>query len=294
MKIKNLLLLPSDIASITSDGTMEGTLDINRMTQACIRAEIAASIPVIRDDLIKAQTHLSSDVEQTASYTKASMTSTTKNILAEVDLEDLLTNCTNGTELLAYLKENTKLVYIASCKSLMTNNAIDIYYHTVDKCMYVSPELSSAGTPPNLVAGLDIVLFRVAPLVLEDSLNSSSIFASNTKYFNNFNFSASAVDLTAGLAVAKSDVTTCVILAQGLNTYSTATEYSRNTTTGGTANQLGKDRPIHIVVLDELASNLLESNIIESAIVMQSTPTDWRLRRVSKSAINKIAFPIHI
>lgn len=293
MKIKNLLLIPSDIAKITSDGTLAGALDISRITQASIIGEVAISVPIVTDDIIDVNTHLSTTYEQKQLFLKAAMTSSTKNIVIEVDLEDMLNSCITGTEMLDYIKVNNKMPYIASAKSLLTNGVVDIYYHKDDKCLYVSPELSAAGNPPIAISGMNISMYRIAPLKLEASINSSTAFSESTDYYKT-KFKDAVIDLTTGLAVAKTDVTVYTILVQGLNTYSVSSEYSRNTNTGGTVNQLGKDRPVHLVVLEELAEDLLDNNNIHSGVIIQSSPHDWKLRTTSKNVLNKIAFPIHI
>ena len=293
MEIRKLLLLPSDISKMTDNGTMAGALDNNKIVNSSLIAEVSISVPIVTDDIVNQTTHLSSAFEQKKIITKAEMTSDDKNILVDVDLEDLLVSCLTGTEMLDYIKENNKLIYIASAKSLLTNNVIDIYYHSEDKCIYVCPELSAVGNPPKSVSGLNISIYRVAPLNLEASLNSSTMFSNSTKY-HALNFKDDITNLDAGLAVAKTDIAVYTLLVQGLNTYAVQSEYSRNTETGGTSNNLGKDRPVHLIVLEKPAEELLSSNYINSSLIVQATPYDWRLRTASKNVLNKIAFPLHI
>ena len=294
MIYKQLLLIPSDIAKLTKDNTLAGELDKDRIIASGAIAEINISIPIVSDNIVKPVTHLSTTFEQKELIEKTEMSSSAKNILIDVDLEELLEECLVGTELLAYIKENTKLIYIASTKSLLTNSIVDIYYHSVDKCLYVAPELSPLGNPPAIVSSMNISLYRVAPLKLETSLNSSTMFSIDTGYYNSLEFKDTATNLDSGLVTAKTDVTVYTLLVQGLNSNAVNSEYSRNTATGGTSNNLNKDRPIHLIVLEEPATNLLKNNILNSCLIAQATPYDWRLRVSGKSAINKIAFPIHI
>lgn len=294
MKTKSLLLIPSVISKITEDGTLPGALSINRITQSVITAEINMSIPIVVDDIVHVKNHLSTTYEQKQLIHIAEMTSADKNIVIDVELDDLLNNCLTGTELLEYIKVNNNMIYIASAKSLLTNSAIDIYYHKVDKCLYITPELSAVGNPPMPISGMNISMYRIAPLNIESPLNSSTMFAENTEYYKTLKFKDSVVDLSAGLAIAKTDVTVYTMLMQGLNTYAVSSEYSRNTNTGGTVNQLGKDRPVHLIVLETLANELLDNNHIHSCLIAQASPHDWKLRTAGKSMLNKIVFPIHI
>lgn len=294
MKTKSLLLIPSVISKITEDGTLPGALSINRITQSVITAEINMSVPIIVDDIVHVKNHLSTTYEQKQLIHIVEMTSADKNIVIDVELDDLLNNCLTGTELLEYIKVNNNMIYIASAKSLLTNSAIDIYYHKVDKCLYVTPELSAVGNPPMPISGMNISMYRVAPLNIESSLNSSTLFSENIEYYKTLKFKDSIVDLSAGLAIARTDVTVYTMLVQGLNTYAVSSEYSRNTNTGGNVTQLGKDRPMHLIVLETPADELLDNNNINSCLIVQSSPHDWKLRTAGKNMLNKIVFPIHI
>ncbi len=294
MKTKSLLLIPSDISKITENGTLPGALNINRITQSVIAAEINMSIPIVTDNIVNINTHLSTTYEQKQLFSAEEMTSINKNIIIDIEVDDMLNNCLTGTELLEYIKANNNMIYIASAKSLLTNSVIDIYYHKIDKCLYISPELSAVGNPPVPMSGMNISMHRVAPLNIAASINSSTMFSEDTEYYKTLNFKDSVVDLSAGLAIAKTDISVYTMLMQGLNTYAVSSEYSRNTNTGGTVNQLGKDRPVHLIVLETPASQLLDSNNINSCLIVQASPHDWKLRTAGKSILNKIVFPIHI
>lgn len=294
MKTKSLLLIPSAISKITENGTLQGAFSINRITQSIITAEINISIPIVTDNIVHVNTHLSTTYEQKQLVNAAEMTSAGKNILIDIELDDMLNNCITGTELLEYIKVNNNMIYIASAKSLLTNSAIDIYYHKADKCLYVTPELSAVGNPPMPISGMNISMYRVAPLNIEASLNSSTMFSESTEYYKSLKFKDSVIDLSAGLAIAKTDVAVYTMLMQGLNTYAVSSEYSRNTNTGGTVNQLGKERPVHLIVLETPANELLDNNNINSCLIVQASPHDWKLRTAGKSMLSKIVFPIHI
>lgn len=290
--MKKLLMIPSDLSLLFTGGAI-----IPNKLNNIAMADINCSIPLVNEAIVTStlKSHLTSDSEQTKTTLKNDMVSSAKNILIDIGAEENKISeillLTDETALLDYLANNNKLIYLASTASLLTNNVIDMYYHTVDKCIYVSPELSQLGTPI-LFNGvtIEIDLYRVAPLQLESTL-TSTLFKGDTRYYPDMEFKH--LDLSQGLAKAKTDVTAYAMLLQGLSHYTLKSEYTRITEKNGQANNVFTDNPIHIIVLNEPAENLLEDNSqVRQGLIIQATPSEWRLKSTGRCNINNIAFPI--
>lgn len=290
--MKKLLMIPSNLSLLF----VNGVIDANKLSNVAM-ANISCSIPLVNDAIVTSTVneHITSEIEQSKITSKNDMASNTKNVLIDIGPSELTISemmaLTTEEEVLAYLTLKNKLIYLASAASLLTNNVIDIYYHTVDKCIYISPELSHLGSPI-IFNGIttDIDLYKVAPLEFKSTL-SNTMFAGDNRYYSDMEFKP--LDTSLGLANAKTDLTTYTMLLQGLNHYSLKSEYSRNTEKQGTANAVFTDSLVHIILIDELASDLLVDNTqVRQGLIMQATPYEWRLRSTGKSTINKLAFPI--
>lgn len=292
--MKKLLMIPADLSLLLVDGLIPAS----KLSNVAM-AHVSCSVPLVNDAIVSVavNSHVTSEVEQSKITTKNDMSSNTKNILVDIGneesvIEDLM-QLTTEASILAYLNTNNKLIYLASTASLLTNNVIDIYYHTVDKCLYISPELSHLGSPIVFNGiNIEIDLYRIAPLELKATF-SSTIFHGDNKYFPDMEFKPDALDLTNGIGIAKTDITAYTMLLQGLNHYALKSEYSRNTEKNGTANAVFADSMVHIIVLDELASNLLKDNLqVRQGLIIQATPYEWRLKGTGKTNINRLAFPL--
>lgn len=290
--MKKLLMIPSDLSLLFVDNVISA----NKLSNVAM-ANISCSVPVVNDAIVSSvvNTHITSEIELSKITTVNDMSSNTKNILIDIganesNISDMLA-LADETAVLAYLTANNKLIYLASVASLLTNNVIDIYYHTTDKCLYVSPELSHLGSPIVFNGiSIEIDLYRVAPLLLDTTL-TSTIFHHDMKYYPDLEFKP--LDTTEGVAVAKTDISAYNMIMQGLNHYALKSEYSRNTEKNGIATSVYSDSMVHIIVLETLASDLLLDNTqVRQGLILQATPYEWRLKGTGKTTINKIAFPI--
>lgn len=303
---KKLLIVPTDLSQLI-DGNK---VILNRLCNVAI-ANVTTSIPLVNDAIVPEGHHVSTEVELEKTFNKNDMVSNAKNVLIDIgyreeDISNLILavedNSNNATtiesRLLEYLNNNNNLIYLASAGSLLTNNTVDIYYHKVDKCIYIAPELSSLGSPIVFDGiNFEIDIYRVAPLEFKESALSSITFdPETTRYYPDMKFKDSAVDNSITLATARADINIHLVVLEGLNHYAMKQEYARYTGKSGSnqANNVQTDHLIHILVLDIDAAELLEDNLnVRQGVIMQASPFQWRMKHTGKTRIGKLTFPLY-